>query len=220
MLPFYFHCHVSFSINSYPLQEFVHWSIASQVQRLNIGPCADAVTRSYKVATKTEHIELVHIIDYLMLGNAGPEFPDGLYFSPKLGSLPIPTGKAKDFVVQRTRRFRAVALPGSLSRVSLCTPLGQVGTAATLIADYDLFAPLMFNDYLMQNCRQILQVITPSATSRAVFKRMRGAIVTAVRNLHPALLSFTYGDEDELTAVLETVLFIFFGSKTGEFVFI
>lgn len=160
-----------------------------------------------------DHWEVIHIIDSLNMVNNGPNFPTGVFFSPNHGSLPVPTGSAREFVVQRTRRVRAISLAVP---PNLCTTVGQAALIAGLSADYELFSPTTFTDYLISNCQQIQQVIA----NRTTFQRMKREAVAATKRLRPALLAFTFGDEGMLDAIIKITIAFFFDSDGGRFVFV
>ena len=152
------------------------------------------------------------MFDWLMMSNAGSQYPYGIFYSPQIGGLPIPTGTAREFLVNRTLRVLAAGKKGT---PNLCTPQGQQALVMALAGDYAMHKSDL-NEYLVNNCNEIRRVLRNDRG----FQTLSLAGAKAIINSEPEALKLANGDQKLLAAISNIVFSYFFDSEGGHFVFV
>lgn len=172
--------------------------------------CADPEVAALKPGSKPEHFEVMKLFAAPLFWDGGKDFPDGILFASKIGGMPVPTGKARDYfkngILQEAKEAEA-------HPVDFCSSQGTKVLTDTMIKSLEAHKDDL-KEYAEKTCDALFKGEKSITGSRAVLANGARAIISKI----PEALKIE-PDARVVAALAEIVLTFDLDSKSGDLIF-
>lgn len=191
----------------------MHESIESQFARLSSVPygCNDPEHYDLQIGTQESHWTMIGEFADLILENAGPAFPNGIFFEPAIGGLPVPTGDARKFFSAATDGIVARA---KQTKVHVCDPTNHGGMKTFLKDGFDAGFDLL-KPYLRENCVAIRKALASTTDFQRVSLIGTKAVIKDLPNANRLVNDFNM-----TTAIANVFVTTMFDTDGGRYVLV